>query len=235
MERNVSASDRKYVLLMQYINLPRNVTLDVARTEWRGDSLCKYCISMWMLSFIGGAILATFILLNPKGGTSYHHTLYSQPWKQVIPMFMVTIVILPFVSYSTFTTFGGILQFCAAFENYTGSKSCNKRIDVFSLKYNDEIHSVYALQHIVKASSGLVFTSWIFCTLILLIRICTAPDFELQVIVLTKKGKTCEFQPRMLSRPSGTYLSGLRSRTSIPSQSSIDKELPTLTTESGSY
>lgn len=70
--------------------------------------------------------------------------------------------------------------------------SCNKRIDVFSLKYNDEIHSVYALQHIVKASSGLVFTSWIFCTLILLIRICTAPDFELQVIVLTKKGKTCE-------------------------------------------
>ncbi|GJQ66248.1 hypothetical protein Trydic_g4302 [Trypoxylus dichotomus] len=177
-----------------------NVTINALLTSWHSDFICQFCISVWMMSFVGGLILGSFFLLNPKGGKGHPHSLFSQPWKLVIPMFAVTFIMVILTGISSNKAFGGINQFCAAFSNYTNTNSCDTQIDAFSLKYNRKKQYVNHMQGIVKASSILTFFAWLACALLLIIRLCLAPDFSLQVIILEPRRST--ETKKMLSQPS---------------------------------
>ncbi|KRT84207.1 hypothetical protein AMK59_1982, partial [Oryctes borbonicus] len=100
-------------------NSAPNATIDALLTTWHSDFICQFCIVVWMMSFVGGLTLACFFILNPKGGKGHPHSLYSQPWKMVIPTFVVTIIMVVLAAIACNKAVGGINNFCAAFSNFT--------------------------------------------------------------------------------------------------------------------
>lgn len=178
--RELKAEDKNYKnMLLNEVN----VTIDSIATNWNRDIVCQFCLLVWTMSFVGGIILATFFILHPKGGRGYIHSIFSQPWKMVIPVLAVSLFMAILTSTASVSAVSGINSFCAAFQNYTGNESCSSRADVFTLKFHDSIHHIYTLVKMVKSGTFISFIAWIFCVVLLLIRLCLAPELHIIQIV----------------------------------------------------
>ncbi|KAJ0173565.1 hypothetical protein K1T71_010714 [Dendrolimus kikuchii] len=162
--------------------------VDFVSTQWVDRSICYLPTFVPLVSGICGLVWTTMFLMCSSGSQTLTGLQHS--WRVLPPVFIFSLAMGGLCIYSSSVTHAGLQALCLKLGELTNSTTCSYSINVATLVYERRIRGVYQAIKLTIITAWLHTACWILSSVITLVRVLLAVDFQLVKVSAELQGDT---------------------------------------------